>query len=183
MLITHLEEIKRLAAERKDEFEVMRYMLEGDEDLTDAKLDAFIEQLAQPIIDAIDCKECANCCRSLDVYLTPDDSEHLKNAIDIPLASIIDHERAENEGEWGVFKARPCAFLRGNLCSIYKHRPESCRLYPVFTPVFRWTLEDTLEGAALCPIIYNVLSELSAQVDDLLSGRIDRPRSVEPHRP
>jgi uncharacterized protein len=181
MLITDLEDIQRLAAQRHDEFEVMRYMLEGDDDLSDEKLDAFIDQLAQPIIDAIDCKECGNCCRSLDVYLTPPDAERLAAAVDIPLDAIIDHPRAEKEGEWGVFKQRPCAFLNGKLCSIYEHRPETCRLYPVFTPDFRWTLEDTVQGAALCPIIYNVLDQLSAQVDGIsLTYKSSLPHKAAP---
>lgn len=170
-LVTDLHAIQRLAAERYDEFEVMRYMLELNDDLDDAELDRLVESVAQPVIEAIDCKACGNCCRSLDVYLTPDDAERLSAGIDIPVAALletaIDREAAEAEGEWGRFRTKPCAFLRGNLCSVYAHRPESCRAYPVFTPDFRWTLEETIEGAAICPIIYNVLSRLAPLVDRL----------------
>lgn len=174
MLITNLEEIHALAEHRRDEFEIMRYMLEFLDDIDDSQLDAIVEAIAAPIIAAIDCKQCANCCRSLDVYLTPEDTQTLANGIYIPLDAIstqyIDHASAAAAGEWGKFKQKPCVFLRGNLCSVYEQRPDACRRYPQFTPDFRWTLADTIEGAALCPIIYNVLDVLAAQIDDIVKN-------------
>lgn len=171
-LVTDLDEIQRLTTERHDEFEVMRYLLEINEDIiSDEDLDVFVDQLAKPIVDAIDCTQCANCCRSLDVYLEAGDAQRLADGIDVPLDAImtgyVDRERAEDFGEWGTFKAKPCAFLKGKLCSVYDHRPEACRAYPALTPYFRWSLEDTIEGAALCPIIYNMLDALSGQIDGL----------------
>lgn len=169
-LITDLNEIKQLAAQHHDDFEVMRYMLEMDDDLNDSALDARVDAIAAPIIAAIDCKQCANCCRSLDVYLTEPDAQRLAEGIHIPVEDIITRyiDPAAEVEEWGKFRARPCAFLNGNLCSVYAHRPESCRIYPVFTPDFRWTLADTIEGAALCPIIYNTLVALLDQVDEII---------------
>ncbi len=170
-LIIDLDQLKQLANQHHDDFEVMRYLLEIDDDLPDTDLDAVVTTLAQPIIDAIDCTQCANCCRSLDVYLTESDAQRLAAGIPIPVAEIstryIDHKAAVAEGEWGQFRARPCAFLAGNLCTVYEHRPESCRIYPVFTPDFRWTLTDLIAGAGLCPIIYNVLIQMLPIVDDL----------------
>lgn len=162
--ITDLAAIRHLAAENHARFDLLRYLLERRETLDDAKLDAFVDEIAVPIIEAIDCRQCANCCRSLDVYLVEDDARRLADGLMISLDEVetryVDREAAAEVDEWGKFRARPCAFLDGKLCSVYDHRPESCRLYPVFTPDFRWTLEDTIEGASLCPIIYNVLSEL-----------------------
>ena len=170
-LVTDLDAIKRLAHARHDEFEVMRYMLEAEDpsDETDAKIDAIAEATAQPIIAAIDCTQCANCCRSLDVYLTRDDAKRLAQGVNVTLDEIetryVDRKAGAAVDEWGKFQAKPCAFLHGKLCSVYAHRPDSCRDYPVFTPMFRWILEDMIEGAALCPIIYNVLDAMQQQVD------------------
>jgi Fe-S-cluster containining protein len=174
-LITDLNEIKVLAAQQHDDFEVMRYMLAADDDLNDAKLDARIDSIAAPIIAAIDCTQCANCCRSLDVYLTEQDAQRLADGIHIPVDGIITRyvDPAAEVEEWGKFRARPCAFLNGKLCSVYAHRPESCRIYPVFTPDFRWTLADTIEGAALCPIIYNTLVAVLGQVDEIIQSGAD----------
>jgi len=164
--ITDLEEIRRLAVERHAEFELLRLQLQRRDKLDDAKLDAHVDQVAAPIIAAIDCKQCANCCRSLDVYLVEDDASRLAEGLLIPLAEIETRyvDPAAEVEEWGKLRQRPCVFLKGNLCSVYQHRPESCRVYPAFTPDFRWTLEDTIEGASLCPIIYNVLVALCDQL-------------------
>jgi Fe-S-cluster containining protein len=168
-LITDLNQIKHLAAQRHDEFEIMRYLLELDDDRTDAEIDAMVDEIAAPIIAGIDCTQCANCCRSLDVYLTENDVQHLADGIHIPVEDVIGHhidtELAAQVDEWGKFRTHPCAFLQGNLCSVYAHRPESCRLYPAFTPDFRWTLSDMIGGAGMCPIIYNVLAAVSAVID------------------
>lgn len=177
LLVTDLDAIKQLAAQHHDDFEVMRYLLEADDDLDDAMLDARVEAIAAPIIAAIDCTQCANCCRSLDVYLTESDAQRLAGGIHVPVSEIstcyIDRDSATAVDEWGKFRAHPCTFLQGKLCSVYEHRPESCRLYPAFTPDFRWTLADTIEGAALCPIIYNTLAALRNQVDEIIQSAAD----------
>ena len=170
-VITDLEQIKQLANDHHDDFEVMRYMLEMDDDINDEALDSLVDTVAAPIIAAIDCTKCGNCCRSLDVYLTEQDAQRISDGIHIPIDDImtehIDQESAAEVGEWGKLRARPCAFLEDNLCSIYPHRPESCRTYPVFTPDFRWTLADTIAGAGGCPIIYNVLVAMLDKVDEI----------------
>ena len=161
--------IERLAAARRDEFEINRFMLEAMDELDDDIFDAFTERLAAPIIAAIDCTQCARCCRMLDVYLEPEDGPRLAQALAIPLAVLteqyIDRDGGAAYDAWGCFTRKPCALLRGNLCSVYEGRPTACRLYPQFTPSFRWTMADAIDGAAICPIIYHVLSELSAQID------------------
>ena len=167
-IVTDLNQIKTLAQEHHDDFEVLGYMLELYEDVSDEQVDAWVDRVAQPIVDAIDCTQCANCCRSLDVYLTQDDAERLSKGCDISLDSIetvIDHESARKVKEWGKFQAKPCGFLKGKLCSVYEHRPETCRTYPALTPDFRWTMDDTIEGASICPIIYNVLIALHKDID------------------
>ena len=93
-------------------------------------------------------------------------------AFEIPLEQIstryIDFDTAAAVDEWGKLRHKPCVFLRDNLCSVYTQRPESCRTYPALTPDFRWTLAETIEGASICPIIYNTLIELLDRLDDFL---------------
>ena len=170
-VITNLDEVRRLAAERQADFEAMREALEFDGTLSDEALDELVEQIAEPIIAAIDCKQCASCCRVLDVCLVPPDIDRLSTALNISIDEVVDRYADEDlgavQGEWAVIPVKPCPMLRGNLCSIYAHRPHACRIYPQFTPDFRYNMEDTIEGASYCPIIYNVLSELAARIDPL----------------
>ncbi len=170
-LITDLDTIQRLAVERHAEFEVMRYLLELNIDITDAELDTMVEAIANPITEQIDCTQCGNCCRSLHVYVTSEDVERLADGLHTSVENVkeeyVDLNNPKKVGEWGKFKAHPCAFLKGNLCSVYAHRPDSCRTYPGLTPHFRWILEDIIDGAAICPIIYNVLDAMVKKVDAL----------------
>lgn len=160
-LITKLDDIRRLAAVRQDEFAVMKYLLLRHEDMDDDTLDDIVQALTNRVAAAIDCTQCANCCRALDVYLTPTDidtlAEGANRSYSALMADVVDWDLDADTGEWGRFRHKPCTFLDGKLCSVYPHRPDSCRAYPALTPDFRWTLDDTIEGAALCPIIYNML--------------------------
>ena len=164
MIQTNLDFIAAEALRRADDYEAFAHYIELQE-LSDEKLDAMVETIAASIVEAIDCTQCANCCRSLDIYLTEADGKRLADSIDVPLASIVDHEQAQRHGEWGMFSRKPCRFLDNNLCTIYSHRPESCRVYPVFTPDFRWTVEMILDGVGLCPIIYNVIEALQEELN------------------
>lgn len=170
-LITDLEQIKRLATEKQDDFEVLRYQLQEDDDLSDEAIDAAVDAIAAPIVAAIDCTQCANCCRSLTVQLGEDDAQRLADGIDVPIADILEQyvqPTPEPDPDIiGTFRHQPCAFLQGKLCSVYEHRPEACAAYPEFTPNFRWMLQWMIPGAALCPIIYNVLERMMMQADEL----------------
>lgn len=167
-LVTNLDEMRRLAAERAASFAALREALEFDESLTDDALDSLVESIAEPIVAAIDCKHCANCCRSLDVCLIPPDIDRLSAGLRIPIEDVItlyaDEDLGRVHGEWAVIPAHPCPLLSGNLCSIYAHRPHACRVYPQFTPDFRYNMDDTIEGASHCPIIYNVLTALVERI-------------------
>ncbi len=178
-IITDLEMIRTRAEANADAYAVMGYMLARDP-IPDDALDALVDAITEPVEAAIDCTQCANCCRSLDVYLTPDDAARLADGIDVPvgaiLADYVARDAAQAVGEWGMFQQSPCAFLAGKHCSVYPHRPETCRTYPALTPDFRWTLADTIQGAGLCPIIFNVLNRmldvterLSRQMTDALT--------------
>lgn len=167
MIDNDLAFIAQQAIEHQDDYAAFRYFVELQE-IPDTEFDALIEHLADPIINQIDCKQCANCCRSLDVYLTPSDAQHLAAGLLIPLDEIsnqyVDHPRAQKEDEWGVFKSKPCVFLKDKLCSVYDHRPEACRTYPEFTPDFRWQIEHILAGVGSCPIIYNVIEAVKLEL-------------------
>ena len=161
MLVTDLEKIAEEAKHRTNDYAAFGYYV-GLQEISDSELDMLVERIAEPLIAQIDCTQCANCCRSLDVYLTPPDSSRLSQII--PLSNLIDHEKAQLHGEWGCLAEKPCPFLSGTLCSVYEHRPETCRTYPVFTPDFRWTVRDVLGGVGICPIIYNVIEQLQIEL-------------------
>lgn len=163
-----LDFIAEEAVRRKDDYEAFKYYVELDE-RSDDTLDALVENVAAPIVEAVDCTKCGNCCRSLGVYVTENDTERIATtthiSVDELLSTIIDQDAAKDVGEWGVFNSSPCLFLQDdNLCQIYENRPDSCRAYPCFTPHFRWLVEDILGGVGFCPIIYHVIEQLQQEL-------------------
>ena len=161
-----LERLPALAAAQHDEFKVLRYQLEAIDHVSDEALDKWVNEIAMPIIEAIDCTACANCCRQLDVYLVPEDRERLAQVVP-NVDDLLEYERAKHVGEWACIGEKPCPLLHNKRCSVYEHRPQSCRMYPQFTPDFRWVISDMLEGAGLCPIIYHTLVAIQARIDEL----------------
>jgi Fe-S-cluster containining protein len=162
------------AAARCDAYEVMFYQFQYDDDLTDAQLDAIVEAVAAPIIADIDCTQCANCCRTLDVYLEPDDLNRLERAFHISIDEIrtrcVDDDVLSDSGAVGKLKGKPCKFLDDKRCGIYEYRPQACRDYPFLTPDFRWSMEQLIPGAAVCPIIYHTLNALLERVDAITAA-------------
>jgi hypothetical protein len=176
--VTDIEEIEVLSAKRADEFDGMRHMLQLDDDLDDEILDALALQISQSIIAQIDCTQCGNCCRKLYVYLNQADIDRLRKHSQTTSSEVrgqlIDYQGAQSNGEWARFHNRPCNFLIENKCIVYELRPDTCRAYPEFIPDFRWQLDDIIPGSAVCPIIYNVVSEFANIIDDLSAGHIKR---------
>lgn len=170
-LITDLERIAALAEARYDEFEVAMYQLQYDDDLDDDALDQAIDAIAQPIVEAIDCTQCANCCRALTVELYEHDAprlaEGLRESVDTVRQRYIQQHNLPEDDMWGAFKHKPCALLKDNLCTVYEHRPDACRDFPSFTPDFRWTMGYAIKTSKLCPIVYNVLSGVVENIDRL----------------
>jgi len=168
--VTDLTQIRELTEANRDAFEVMGHMVELYEDISDNEIDRIVEDVAAPIRAGIDCTECGNCCRSLQVHVTPSDVELLAIGTGSTITEV--HERyLTDEGcaeieEWRRFKHQPCSFLNGNMCSVYEHRPETCRAYPEMTD-FRWLWETYVEGAKVCPPIYNTLVGMVERVETL----------------
>lgn len=169
-LVRDVAALPDLAEAHYDEWDVMRHMLQFYDDLDDARLDAFVDEIAAPIIAAIDCKQCANCCRTLPVEVRQEDAERLAAALQMPLEDFIARYLGPHpDGDAWLMHPQPCPFLQGdNLCRVYAHRPEGCQYYPAITPEFRWLLDDLIKSAGMCPIAYNILRAVSVHADDLV---------------
>ncbi len=94
------------------------------------------------------CSQCAECCRNIEgeLMLTPLDAYWLARLLrEQRLASSIDavYERYAHtdllEGCLPIYLMNTvgddhaCVFLRDGRCSVYKGRPQTCRIYPFFT--------------------------------------------------
>ncbi len=94
-----LDFIAAEAVRRFDDYQAFVHYVVLQEQ-SDEELDTLVERIAAPIVEAIDCTRCANCCRNLDIYLTEADGARLAEAIDVPLSSIIDHAETLSFSGW-----------------------------------------------------------------------------------
>lgn len=170
-LITDLDRIAALAEARYNDTRAFTYYVEimwTREKRSTDELDTLVDAIAADVEAHIDCTACANCCRGLSVGLTKEDMIPLAAALHLHPEDVaeryVDRKTGAKFNEWGVFRQSPCAFLNGKHCSLYTHRPQSCREYPAFTPQFRWLIDDIAAGANKCPIIFNVLERLKHEL-------------------
>lgn len=80
------------------------------------------------------------CCRDITIFLTPYDILRMKNGLNILSEKFLADYTMTMIGDTGlpvvVLKMRndaekSCPFVTGRGCTIYPHRPWSCRIYPL----------------------------------------------------
>ena len=64
----------------------------------------------------------------------------------------------------------------GNRCRVYAHRPDTCRSYPHLDKEgFVFHLAQTVSNCAVCPIVFNVMERLKAELGH---GSVDRKQEA-----
>ncbi len=87
------------------------------------------------------------CCRDLNQFLTPYDILRLKNGLKLSSSEFLDQYTLQHTGPQTGFpvitlkaadrKELRCPFVTPGGCSVYEHRPSSCRIYPLIRLVSR----------------------------------------------
>lgn len=131
------------------------------------KVDRIALELHQEAFSIVDCKKCANCCRTLHPIVTDEDiariARHLEMAEQDFIATYLEHD--EEEGRYRI-KATPCPFLgNDNLCKIYDVRPEKCRGYP-FTdkPDFVFMTMTHANNTVVCPAVFYLVEQMKRRL-------------------
>ena len=121
-------------------------------------IDHVVKALSQKYFALIDCKECGNCCRVLELEFTELELHTIAKSMEQSTGEFRKRFVVE-----GIVK--PCPALKGNLCSIYEGRPDVCRSYPhLEKPDFIFRLYGVLDNIGICPIAFNAFEELKAKV-------------------
>jgi len=157
-VLTDLKLVAAAAQKKWDENSRFRAFLKSKkfEDIADT-----IEAEGKRVASQVDCTQCANCCKSLTVSPHPKDVKRLSDGLQITALEFRDkYLKKDLEGDL-VFKQKPCPFLKNNKCSVYEHRPETCRSYPHLEKAHMvgrgWYI---LENTLVCPIVYNTYESL-----------------------
>ncbi|MDD2256991.1 MAG: YkgJ family cysteine cluster protein, partial [Bacteroidales bacterium] len=126
-------------------------------------MDNLVHQFHDTYSARIDCLACARCCKTLGPRIESKDVERIAKALRRkPVDVINQYLRIDEDGDL-VFASMPCPFLGADhYCSIYESRPKACREYP-HTDRKRFYQITTLsiKNAETCPIVYEVLQDLS----------------------
>lgn len=78
------------------------------------------------------CKRCTKCCRDKVVVLTGEDISRLKPHVKGEFFErTTKFEREITGADYKILMKRGrCIFLKGNSCSVYEYRPDTCRRHP-----------------------------------------------------
>lgn len=165
MIITDLVRIEKLAEQKSDENWEYRAFLKGSA-LPSKRIDAVVHRLNAQTSAQIDCTACANCCKTILPILDQEDLDNFARGLSMPSEKFTEEYLIEAENETGMtFKGTPCPFLVDNKCSNYEHRPKDCSSYPhLHKPAFMRRTMQLLDNCAICPIAFNVMESLKAEM-------------------
>jgi uncharacterized protein len=163
--ITDLAYIEQASKDNERENLAFRDYVRADLDLSDYRLHAIVQQATQEVWDRIDCRDCANCCKTRHPLFSRTDVARIAAFLGVTVEELraryleVDHEAAKY-----TTRQLPCPFLQDNLCSIYDVRPSVCAGYPHLHRNFRNRLWQTIDNATTCPIVFNVLERLKRRL-------------------
>lgn len=161
-LLTDLSSIKEIAAEKESENDRFRIYLKQQDG---AETDIIVHRLNAEITPQIDCTACGNCCKSLMINVTADETRLLAAHLQTSIAIVKEKYIEKSEGGQMIINTIPCHFLEETSCSIYEHRFNECREFPhLHKPGFTNRLFGTMMYFEICPIIYNVVEALKIEL-------------------
>jgi len=163
LLETNLKKIKSIATEKESENDRFRIFLKQQDG---KEVDSIVHRLNDSITPQIDCTQCGNCCKSLMINVTTDETEALATHLQLDISTVKEKYIEESEGGQMIINTIPCHFLKGTTCSIYEHRFNECREFPhLHKPHFIGRLFGTFMYYEMCPIIFNVVEQLKEELD------------------
>lgn len=126
-------------------------------------MDLAVHAMHDKYSSAIDCLQCARCCRDLGPRIEEKDVERLAKALRMKFVDVVSQYFKVDEDGDRVFKSMPCPFLADdNYCLVYEARPKACREYPhTDRKRFYQIYNLSVKNAETCPIVYEVLEEIT----------------------
>ena len=154
-MVTDLVQIRRMGEKnRADNLRFRRWIKSHN------YVERQFRRAAEHIHAAIDCRQCAECCRVTEVQLAERDMEALARHLGISKASFIENYTALDQDGVAILKrtAAGCVFLNGNECTVYEARPGNCERFPHLlrgSGSLESRMWDFVDRATYCPIVYN----------------------------
>jgi len=122
-----------------------------------------LPQLHEEAVAKNNCLKCAACCKNYSPRFKTPDVKRISKHLKMRESEFINtYLRVDEDGDF-VVKSTPCPFLGAdNFCSVYEVRPSDCSRFPYTDEdVFIKRPSLTLKNATFCPIVFDVLKNLS----------------------
>lgn len=125
-------------------------------------IDSEVNRLHEEVFREIDCRTCANCCKTTSPIFKSRDINNLSAWFKLRPSEFTERFlHLDEDGDY-VLNTTPCPFLGEDLlCRVYEVRPKACRGYPhTDEPVFRKILDITKKNTAVCPAVFIIVERL-----------------------
>jgi Fe-S-cluster containining protein len=125
-------------------------------------VDALALRMNDETFREIDCKTCANCCKTMTPTYTPSDIKRISKHVNMTVAQYKDkYLYKDNKGDW-LHYTLPCHFLgKDNLCTIYEIRPLDCRGFPhTHKKGFIDSSTVNIQNISYCPATYRIVEKM-----------------------
>ncbi len=163
-LISSPEELKSALEKNKENLDALLLQLKS---IPSIQIRPKAETAIQTATKAVDCQQCANCCKVLEAGITDEETVRLAELNNTSVATFIaDHTAIELEHHVRYIKDKPCTFLSGNFCTIYTDRPRACQDFPnLKAENFKFRLRSIFALKDVCPIVFNTLLLLDEELN------------------
>ena len=120
---------------------------------------------AEEIQAAIDCRQCAECCRVAEIQIAGRDIENLARHLGISRARFVEQYTGEDQHGASILKRTKagCVFLDGNDCTVYEARPGNCDRFPHLlrgSGSLESRMWEFVDRATYCPIVHNWMEKV-----------------------
>ncbi len=156
-MITDLVQIRRLGEKNRAENERFRKYLKRH-----AWVERQFRNAAHEIHDAMNCRECAECCRMTECEVSDRDIKEMSKFLGIKPSEFRNNYTMEGSDGEVILKRNDkdgCVFLaKDKSCSIYEGRPANCRGFPHILRgpgSIESRMWELVDRATYCPIVYN----------------------------
>ena len=160
-MITDLVQISRLGEKKRGENEKFRRWIKSHN---------FVERqfrgAAKEVHAAINCRECAECCRVTEAEIYEKDIVSLSKNLGISRKQFMEeYTQTGTDGELILKRTDKsgCIFLDGNDCTIYEFRPKTCEGFPHLLKgmgSIQHKMWAYVDRATYCPIVYNWMEQV-----------------------
>ena len=160
-MITDLVQIRRMGEQNRAENSRFRVYIKSHN---------FVERqfraAAHEVHAAINCRECAECCRVTEAEIYEKDVVSLAKNLGISRKQFMEqYTQTGDEGELILKRTEEtgCVFLDGNDCTIYEFRPKTCEGFPHLLRgmgSIQHKMWAYVDRATYCPIVYNWMEQV-----------------------